>query len=151
VDIRNWDRVCEETEDAHRALLKSLHHLEDAVLAKGMHPAEWRDGVARALSGLIDLLRKHREAAAASTGLVGMAESIQGRSASVTALSQSHDALRDDAQSLFAELRSVSNPEVAHSPFRRDAARLASAVRAHEAVESALIYETNVRVSGGEG
>ena len=151
MDVRHWELVCEETEDAHRAILKSLHHLEDALLATGKRSDDWKSDVDRALRGLIGFMRMHREAAAAPTGLVGLAESIQGRSTAVTALSHSHDALRDDAQSLLAQLAAASRPEAAHSPFRRDAAHLAAAVRAHQAVESTLIYETNVRVSGGEG
>jgi hypothetical protein len=145
-----WDRVCTQVEEAHVMLLKSVHRLEDALMASGAEPRQWSEQVGRNLAQLIDIIALHRDAVAVPGGLIGLIE-LHGRSRGVTALIATHDRLLDQAHALRQLLDSATSPEAPYSPVRRDAALLAAAVRAHEAEESALIYETNVRVSGGEG
>lgn len=149
MDLSRWDEACRETEDAHAAILTSLHRLEDALLARET-PSEWRAHVHRALVALSDLLEQHRRTAAPPAGLLGLIE-LQGHSRGVTDTGSMHDRLLDDAQSLLRALSSATHPEARYSPFKRDAARLGAEVRSHEAEEAALIYETDVRVNGGEG
>lgn len=150
MNLRDWDRACEQTAEAHGAILRELHQLEDVILVSGVPPPEWVGQVRRALIGLIELLEHHRKAVAPPDGLIGLVD-LQGHSRRVTDLGGTHDRVVDDAQSLLQSLSSTTTPEASYSPFRRDAARLGSAVRKQEAEEVALIYETNVRVSGGEG
>lgn len=146
-----WDLACDRTEQSHSAILKSLHRFETALLGARARPGEWTALVRQELVALIDLMEQHRTAAESQAGLIGLIESIQGHSSAVSGLVATHEALTADAQSLLLALESSTKPEASHSLFRRDAAHLTSAVRAHEAQESALIFETNVRVSGGEG
>ena len=150
VELSGWDEVCRETEAAHAAILKALHRLEDAILASAVRPHEWTEHVHRELTWLMDLLDQHRRAVAPPAGLIGLID-LQGHSRGVTELAGTHERLSHDAESLLRSLASTTRPEASYSHFRRDAAHLTSSVRTHEAEESALIYETNVRVSGGEG
>jgi hypothetical protein len=149
MDVSRWDAACRETEQAHAAILKSLHRLEDALLVSKT-PDAWKAHVHLELVGLLELLEQHRRTAAPPTGLLGLID-LHGHSRGVTDLVASHERLLDDAQSLLQALSSEAHIQARYSPFRRDAARLGAEVRAHEAQESALIYETDVRVSGGEG
>jgi hypothetical protein len=72
VDLHDWERACEQAEDAHVAILKSLHRFEDALLAPATQPHEWNTQVHRELVGLIDALEQHRRAAAPPAGLIGL-------------------------------------------------------------------------------
>ena len=145
-----WERVCGQIEEAHVRLLKSVHRLEDALLASSAESAQWSQNVSRELAQLIDIVANHRDAVAAPGGLTDLIE-LHGHSRGVTDLIATHDRLLADAQALVGILESATRPEEPYSSVRRSAALLAAAVRAHEAEESALIYEANVRVSGGEG
>jgi len=147
----SWDQACEEVELAHVAILKALHRFEIALLASTPRSDAWKTRVRRELVALTDVVEQHKASAAAQAGLIGFIESMQGHSSSVSELVKTHDALLRDARSLLETLGTSTDPGARHSPFKRAAARLASAVRAHEAQESELVYETTVRVSGGEG
>jgi hypothetical protein len=150
MDPERWDRVCEETAEAHAAIVRALHAFEDALLTAGLSPEKWAEEVRRELEPLIDLLARHGGAAVAPAGLIDMIENLQGHSRAVTEISRTHDTLLSDGRSLLGSLRATAKPEERYSGFRRDAAHLAAAVRKHEAQESDLISETNLRVSGGE-
>jgi len=145
-----WDRVCTQTEEAHVTLLKSVHRLEDAMLASCAESAPWSQNAGRELAQLIDVIAHHRDAVTAPGGLIGLIE-LHGHSRGVTDVIATHDRLLTEAETLQELLESAISPEEPYSSVRRAAALLAAAVRAHEAEESALIYEANVRVSGGEG
>lgn len=139
-----------ETAEDHASILKALHGLESTLLASCQDSRRWATHVHREVIQLIDLLAQHRMAAAPPTGLLGLIQ-LHGHSRGVTELAATHERLVADAHALLLALDSTNRPEAQHSSVRRDAAYLAAAVRKHEADESTLIYETNVRVSGGEG
>jgi citrate lyase beta subunit len=117
------------------------------VALRGVTSSDWKRDVQQALNRLIVVLREHGQAAE----LIGSVESAQGHSRGVTRLAATHEALIAEAADLQQRLGSSPNPAARQSPFRRDAARLASALRSQDAEESDLISETALRVSGGEG
>src|SRR5688572_32250031 len=106
VDVRTWERACEQTAEAHAAILRSLHRLEEALLAPGSSPHEWSDQVQRELLVLIDRLENHYKAVASPAGLIGFIEQLQGHSRAVSEINKAHDMLLDDGQSLLRVLSS---------------------------------------------
>jgi hypothetical protein len=152
VEIENWQRVCEETEEAHVAILDAVHRLESGILLARADAAHqyWQDVVRRELGALIDRFEKHSKASELPSGLIGQVESVRGRSEQVTAVLGIHRKVLESARALLQSLAEAKS-EDHFSLSRRGVAHLTATVREHDAREMDLIYETTSRVMGGEG
>jgi hypothetical protein len=152
VETESWQSVCDETAAAHVAILKAVHRLESGILLARADAAHqyWRDVVGRELSDLIGYFEKHSATSELPSGLIGQVESVSGHSEQVTAVIEIHRRVLRSARALLQSLGDAKSLE----PFsleKREVARLTAALREHEAREIDLIYETNSRVTGGEG
>ena len=152
MEAENWQRVCEETEEAHVALLNAVHRLESGILLARADAAnlDWQDVVQRELREMIDRFEKHSIASESPTGLIGQVESIQGHSEQVTAVITIHRKVLDSARALL-QILADAKLEESFSLSKRGVAHFTAAVREHDAREIDLIYETTSRVMGGEG
>jgi hypothetical protein len=151
VVTRDWQRVCDETESSHIAILEIVHRLESAVLlARADAANDWREVARSEVEALIDCFEEHSSASTLPIGLIGQVESIKGHSEQVTAVLDLHHRVMGLARSLLETLIETKTVE-GFSLARRGVAYLTAAAREHEAREIDLIYETSSRIMGGEG
>jgi hypothetical protein len=151
VVTEDWQRVCDETESSHIAILEIVHRLESAVLLGRVDAAYgWRDAARSEVEALIDCFEEHSSASELPIGLIGQVKAVKGHSEQVTAVLDLHHRVMGLARDLLETLIEAKTGE-SFSLARREVAHLTAAAREHEAREIDLIYETGSRIMGGEG
>jgi hypothetical protein len=115
----DWQSVCVDTEEDHAAILKAVHRLESGILlarADSSHQC-WQKIVRREVSSLIDCFESHSKASELPSGLIGLVESVRGRSELVTAVVELHRSVVEAARALLRSLTDAKTP----APFSLEA------------------------------
>jgi hypothetical protein len=135
----------------YETIIGALHPLEKALASPApRREEEWKRTHA-ALAVFIDRLQAHCRAAESDGGVLTEAEVHLGRTRAVSRAHLQHERMLRDARELLADLRKrADHPSLTPAEVRRRAARLATALRAHQALEADIIIEAFERDIGGE-
>ena len=133
------------TSQQHDEIVNALQVLEAALAspATGREDA-WLQRVARDLAPVVSAVAQHCRAAEAPDGLVRELEASLGRPRALRTVSEDHNRLAQEAEDFLASLSQQADVSL----IRTRAAELSAGLRAHQAHEADLIYETFFRDIG---
>lgn len=146
------DRAAAKHAREYDTLIVALHQLEKHLASPApRREKEWKRRAHSALAVIVDRLKAHCRAAESNGGVLANAEISIGRNRSVSRALLQHKRLLTEARELLADLdRHADHPSLTPREVRRRAARLASTLRAHQALEADIIIDTFDRDIGGE-
>jgi hypothetical protein len=141
------DRAAAKHAREYYTIIAALHQLEKHLASPAPgREREWKRRAAAALTAVVDRLKAHCRAAESDGGVLANEVIALGRTRAVSSALRQHKTIIADARQLLADIK--ARQSATPDEVRRRAARLASALRAHQALEADIIIDTYDRVYG---